>query len=332
MSAFKEGVSPDFGLVAPTTWIRAIDQLLLLGEVAPARHALHHLREQEPELDWPGSVLELVDLLPEHAGEPLPFKDDQDKDVQVVERPGASCVVFAFCGRRQRINMPLWLFHRWVSALDDVSVVYLRDFDENHFVGGIRSLGSRAETVAALQGIASQLGARRIVCLGNSSGGYAAMRYGLDIGAERVANFGGSVNLEPGFNTYLNRTGDPVQAFSELLVGQGLDGVLNGQASRMTPDDKVEAIQDGGVQRGQRKRLVRPLDRSEMVQRKSTRRVHEAVPSAGNAQTASSSVPTNTSRNLANPPRRISSGNGPWPAYPVRETRIAPAAPAMCSW
>ena len=45
-------------------------------------------------------------------------------------------------------------------------------------------------TVHALRSTAEALGAGRMVCYGNSAGGYAALRYGLDLQAARILAFG----------------------------------------------------------------------------------------------------------------------------------------------
>ena len=202
--AHASGAPPQFVAADPMDWIKAIDKLLARGRLEVARSALASLREQQPQLQWADSVLNLVDLLPEAVEAAPRFRDDLASDLQVVERPGSDTVVFAFCGRKQTIGMPLWLFQRWLSRLR-ASVVYLRDFDDTHYLGGIRSIGSEARTAQELERIAGRLGASRIVCLGNSSGGYAAALYGLQIGAEKVASFSGATNLEPEFNLHLNR-------------------------------------------------------------------------------------------------------------------------------
>ena len=202
--AHASGAAPQFAAVDPMDWIKAIDKLLARGRLEVARSALASLREQQPQLQWADSVLNLVDLLPEAVEAAPRFRDDLGSDLQVVERPGSDTVVFAFCGRKQTIGMPLWLFQRWLSRLR-ASVVYLRDFDDTHYLGGVRSIGSEARTAQELDRIAHRLGASRIVCLGNSSGGYAAALYGLQIGAETVTSFSGATNLEPEFNLHLNR-------------------------------------------------------------------------------------------------------------------------------
>ncbi len=221
LRAYEADEVPDFGAGTLKKWFKAIDELLINGRVEPARFTLNHLRQREPELDWPGNVLELIDLMPGGAVTGPRFEDDPDKDVQIIRCAGSKAVIFAFCGRNHHMNMPLWLFDRWLGRLGS-SIVYLRDFDQTHFMGGIRSLGDRKATLAALTQIRGELGADRVLCLGNSSGGYGALAYGLDLQAEAALNFVGPVNLEPDFNTYLNRA-DAAEAMRSQFPDLPLD-------------------------------------------------------------------------------------------------------------
>jgi hypothetical protein len=201
-------------------------------------------------------MLELISLLPAEANEAPRFIDDPENDVQLVRRPGAKTLIFVFCGRMHRIGMPTWMFQRWMSRLD-ANVVYLRDFSNMHFLGGVRSWGSRERTIISLNWIAEQLRVERVVCIGNSAGGYAAMFYALEIGASGVLNLSGGSNLELDFNTFLNRIDvakELKQAFPEL----GLDLRARYQAAARRPqaivvygeqawDDRIQCEHMAGV-------------------------------------------------------------------------------------
>lgn len=204
LQAFEAGEAVDFSVGEPMAWIKAIDQLLVDGQIAAARSGLERVRDAGLELEWSKSVLELVDLLPEAPRREPRFVDELQSDVQVVRRRGSGTVIFAFCGREHRFGMPLWLAQRWMSRLD-ASIVYLRDFARTHFLGGVRCWASREQTIVSLNWISEQLKADRILCMGNSSGGFAALDYGIALGAEGVLAFSGAMNLEPEFNTFLNR-------------------------------------------------------------------------------------------------------------------------------
>lgn len=55
----------------------------------------------------------------------------------------------------------------------------------------------------ALRGLAGSLGARRILCYGNSAGSFAALDYGAALAAEAVLAIAGQTNLLPEFNAHL---------------------------------------------------------------------------------------------------------------------------------
>ena len=220
-AAFEGGEALDFSQGDPRDWIKTIDEMLSAGRVEWARFALDRLREQAPDLQWPQTVSELIDLMPEGSPREKRFVDDRDSDLQLVPRDGARTVVLGFCGRRNRLNMPLWLFQRWMAKLE-VSVIYLRDFDETFYLAGIRSCGSFAATVERLRQAIASLNADRVVCIGNSSGGYAALRFGLELQADRVFAFSGAVDMTPEFNTHLNR-----KASAEALVQAFPDATLD---------------------------------------------------------------------------------------------------------
>jgi pimeloyl-ACP methyl ester carboxylesterase len=61
----------------------------------------------------------------------------------------------------------------------------------------------RAATVQSLRDLARSLGARRILCYGNSGGAFAALHYGLDLAAEAVVAVAGRTNQAPEFNAQL---------------------------------------------------------------------------------------------------------------------------------
>jgi len=97
--------------------------------------------------------------------------------------------VVAFCGVAHRLGTPLPVIHRWLARLD-ASILYLRDYRNAGFASGIEAVAANAEDTAAhLVGLARQAGARRIVTFGNSLGGYAALRYGPLLEADRVLAF-----------------------------------------------------------------------------------------------------------------------------------------------
>jgi hypothetical protein len=105
-------------------------------------------------------------------------------------------VLLIFTGLGQKTALPLELIHPLLTPCG-VSLVYLRDRQRLLYLNGIASLGdSYGETLAALGRLLPDT-TRRLLCFGNSAGGYGALRYGLDLGAERVLGMGAPTDLRP---------------------------------------------------------------------------------------------------------------------------------------
>ncbi len=78
-----------------------------------------------------------------------------------------------------------------------VSAIYL--FDPNrliHLAGNAELGRDYMETLRSLRRTLDEWGVRRLTTIGASAGGYAAMRYGLDLGAQRVLCFGSPTTME----------------------------------------------------------------------------------------------------------------------------------------
>ncbi len=234
VDAFERGGSPDFSTFDPNEWIEGMDEVMNLGRLEIARYGLQQLCLYKPNLKWAQSMLQLAESMPpEIPGAPT-FADDRRSDLQVVPREGAGTVILVFCGRRNQPHMPLPMFQRWIGRLG-ASVVYLRDFQDDHYLGGVASCGSVDATLERLQRIIGQLRAEQVLCLGNCSGGYAALRYGVALGAERVFAFGSPINMEPEFNAYLNRA-----KTAQRLAAEFPDAVLDLREVYLHADHRPE--------------------------------------------------------------------------------------------
>lgn len=199
-TAFVQQRSPHFERGTVTAWVEAVNLHMLIGQIDVAEHGLRYLRERFPTVTYANRVGEIFDRFP-LAGKPLPFKDDLEADVQIVARDLVDTVVLLFCGGTGNLGLPLSVVHQWTGRLP-ASLVYLRDFHRQHYLEGVKSLGTRDQTVAALRQIIASLGAARIACYGGSGGVFAALQYGLELEADAVLCLSGTVNLCPEFNAY----------------------------------------------------------------------------------------------------------------------------------
>lgn len=126
-------------------------------------------------------------------------------DAQIVEMPGAQTAVLVFTGGADGMAMPLSIFDRYLAALN-VTTIYLKDFNRLAYLAGIRSLGGYRETLAALRSLLENLGITRLTAIGNCDGASAAIRYGIELGADRILAFGPSTHFTDGSLSKLDQS------------------------------------------------------------------------------------------------------------------------------
>lgn len=148
--------------------------------------------------------------------------DDPRQDVQLMGAAGAKTAVLVFSNDTDTLSMPLALFDRFMASWP-VSVVYLKDFNRLRYLGGIGSLGrSYIDTLEALRQIIARLDARRVLTLGACNGGSAAIRYGIELGAERIVSFAAATRLTPEAPTRLRQKQNFMRHRLSAAVPEGL--------------------------------------------------------------------------------------------------------------
>jgi hypothetical protein len=200
----------------------AIDALLDRGRLEAAERRARRFRAAYPAVAYGKTVCDFFDRMPPADGLLLPFEDDRAKEVQIVARANADTVMLLFCGHAERLGLALPAIHRWFGRMP-ASLVYLRDFRRLHYLAGIPSLGAdRAASLAGLRALVASLGGRRIVCYGTSGGVFAALDYGLELGAEAVLALAGPVNLTREFNASLHM-GRAIARLHDTVPGVAID-------------------------------------------------------------------------------------------------------------
>ena len=124
--------------------------------------------------------------------------DDLHQDVVIAEAVGADTVVLVFNGPHDHVTIPFPLFDRHLAAFG-VTAIYVKDMQRLMYVHGVRSLGDYQQTLAALREMLDRLGATKLCTLGVEGGGYAAIRYGVELGVRHIVGFGiHSGKVQPG--------------------------------------------------------------------------------------------------------------------------------------
>lgn len=128
--------------------------------------------------------------------------DDKRADAIVAQAAGANTGVMVFTGASDQCDLPLAVFDRYLAALG-ITAFYLKDFERLLYLNGVRSLGtSRTATLAALRQMQDLLAVERWCTIGSSDGGYAAIRYGVALGVERILCFDAPTHWAPDFDEF----------------------------------------------------------------------------------------------------------------------------------
>jgi hypothetical protein len=199
--AAASGATIDFRGVDSKQWALALDALIQQSMLEAAAFAAPRLALTYPDIGFFHTMVAILDSLPPQCADAgfASFRDDLTQEVQVVPCAGAQAVLLGFCGRARKMGMPLNLIHRWFGTLR-VHVIYLRDYQGFNYDRGIQALAPDLPgTLRKLRNAIADLGGRRVVCYGNSLGGYGALRYGLELRSEAVLSFAGPTNLAPDF-------------------------------------------------------------------------------------------------------------------------------------
>ncbi|MFG6430640.1 hypothetical protein [Roseateles sp. LYH14W] len=122
-------------------------------------------------------------ILVEDAGEPAPLVITFG--FALWKEPAA----FDFVGRLRKLEFLLGRpFHR----------IHLRDPSMSWYLQGVAGLGATlASTLDEVAGQVHALSPTRVMTLGQSMGGYGAIRYGLALGAARIVAIGALSTMEP---------------------------------------------------------------------------------------------------------------------------------------
>ncbi|NOY62740.1 MAG: hypothetical protein GXP10_06245, partial [Gammaproteobacteria bacterium] len=125
--------------------------------------------------------------------------DGNAKELTPAVSKNSSGIVLVFTGMHGNVWMPCSFLDYYFAALN-LSAFYLRDYQRLLFLNGIASLGKDfLSTVNRLREIIEGTGIQRLFTFSASAGGFAAIRYGLELGAETALCFSPPFNLTQDF-------------------------------------------------------------------------------------------------------------------------------------
>lgn len=94
-------------------------------------------------------------------------------------------LVIVFTGVSRQFWISLDILHRILGRYFG-QIVYLRDFRSIYYLAGVGNWGRYAGTLKRLKDIVSKASAKKLYVIGISAGGFAALKYGLDLPADAI--------------------------------------------------------------------------------------------------------------------------------------------------
>lgn len=153
-----------------------------------------------------------------------------DRDLYVDLRPGSDVVVIAFAGLAEEMGIPAFEFMSLLSDLE-VQCVLVRDSRRIWYQRGVSGVGQSVDAVADhLAEQIAAIGPRRVVFIGSSAGGYAAILFSALVPAHKVIAFGPQTFIDPDLRatygdtrwqpatTALREAGGPEPRYADLRI------------------------------------------------------------------------------------------------------------------
>lgn len=117
-----------------------------------------------------------------------PFEKNYLSPIEL-ELRGAETTLLSFAGMRQVIGVPRAEFFKTLSGSERYNIIFLKDFNQAWYQCGLFGITNGVEdTVEYLKSVIPH-STKRLITLGSSSGGYAAILYGCLLGAEKTISF-----------------------------------------------------------------------------------------------------------------------------------------------
>ena len=120
-----------------------------------------------------------------------------DRRGLVVDAQPGRPLLIAFSGLALQLGMPVFEFREITRRIDGAGFVFVRDVRRSWYHRGIEGLsGDIDETVGVLRATIDALEPTRVVTVGTSAGGYAALLFGELLGMDETHAFGPQVFLD----------------------------------------------------------------------------------------------------------------------------------------
>lgn len=117
-----------------------------------------------------------------------PWKDIDD---YYIEDNNSDILFVTFAGMGWKDAIPTFIFYNFLKSYTTIDKLFLRDIKCRYYIDGIKnSTSTFKETINLYTELIHRKKHKRIIALGCSSGGYAAILYGHILGFDKVIAFG----------------------------------------------------------------------------------------------------------------------------------------------
>ena len=133
----------------------------------------------------------------------------------------AQNLLMVFTGAEKNFWISLDLLHRIIRNIVG-QAAYLRDFANVFFLAGIDPYRDYPSTVDGLKTVITRCRAEKLYVMGISAGGFAALKYGLDLEADAVLAFGPPTEI----SRYLTNIRQMAKRFRDYQIGDEMIDVV----------------------------------------------------------------------------------------------------------
>ncbi len=169
--------------------LAACDRLVRAGRFAEAEPVLGELAQLPEHARHARRLIAAGQHIARWLGQDGPDTLSRLNGAVMRRHPDAARTLLVFTGQARQVWVSISLFDRFLRQFP-INAIYLTEESGFAYMDGIAGFGaSYPAALAGMRAAVAGLGAPALCCLGTSSGGDAALRYGLDLGADRVLAF-----------------------------------------------------------------------------------------------------------------------------------------------
>ncbi|GEM_PF-4927092 len=174
-------------------------QFALSGQLGQAKEIIKtsNLPPNGITLGIKNSELEkFFELLPKPEARQRPIVKDDGSELLVSDKTASGITVVVFTGLADKVMVNIPVLDAYFAKLG-YAAIYLRDFERKLYLNGISSLApDRSGTLSVIEDKLARLNTKRVICYGSSGGSFGALRYGIELQAEKIICFSGITNIQ----------------------------------------------------------------------------------------------------------------------------------------